>query len=41
MGDVGFEVGRQIDNIDSAEWTLLGTDTASNAQRLRDEGDLG
>jgi hypothetical protein len=32
--DVRFEVGRQIDDIDSAKWTLLWADTAANAERL-------
>jgi hypothetical protein len=40
MGDVGFEISWQIDDVDSAEWTLLRADTASNTQCLGNEGDL-
>jgi len=31
MGDVGFEIGRQIDDIDGSEGALFRTDTTSNA----------
>jgi hypothetical protein len=41
MGNVRFEVSRQIDNIDGTEWALLWTDTASNTKTLGDKGDLG
>ena len=41
VGDLRLEVGWQVDNVDGAEWALLWTDTASNAEGLRDEGDLG
>ena len=41
VGDVRFEISWQIDNVDGAERTFLGTDTASNTQSLRDKGDLG
>lgn len=41
MGDLGFEVGRQIDDVDGAEGTFLGTDTAPYTQALGNEGDLG
>jgi hypothetical protein len=40
MGDVGFEIGWQIDNVDCAEWAFLGADTASNAQSLGNKGDF-
>lgn len=40
VGDLGFEVGRQIDNVDRIEGTFLGTDTTSYAQALRYEGDF-
>lgn len=36
-----FEIGWQIDNVDSSKWALLGTDTASYAKTFGDEGDLG
>lgn len=41
VGDLGFQVGGQIDNVDGAEGTLLGTDTTTNAQALGNKGDLG
>lgn len=41
MGDLGLEVRGQVDDVDGVKRTLLGTDTASDAQALRDEGDLG
>lgn len=41
MGNVRLEIGRQVDDIDRTEWALLRTDTASNAQGLGDEGNLG
>lgn len=41
MGDLGLEIGGQIDNIDRTERTLLGADTASNTQVFGNEGDLG
>lgn len=41
MGYMGLEIGGEVDDIDCAEWTFLGTDTTSYAQRLRYEGDLG
>ena len=36
-----FQVGRQVDHHDGLERALLHADAASNAQLLRDEGDLG
>ena len=41
VGDLRLEVGGQINDVDGVEGALLGTDTASYAQSLRDEGDLG
>lgn len=41
VGDLGFEVGRQVDDVNSTERTFLRTNTTSNAQTLRNEGDLG
>ena len=34
------EVGGQVDDVDGLEGALLDTDTASNAQRLGELGDL-
>jgi hypothetical protein len=34
MCDLGFQVGRQIDDSDSTERALLRTDTTSNTQVL-------
>jgi hypothetical protein len=41
MGDLGLEVGGQVDDVDGVEGAFLGADTASDAEALRDEGDLG
>ena len=41
VGDLGFQVGRQVDDVDGTERTFLGTDTATDTQALGDEGDLG
>lgn len=41
MCDLGLEVGGQVDDVDGVEGAFLRTDTTSNAQALRDEGDLG
>lgn len=41
VGDLRLEVGWQVDNVDGAKWALLWAYTTSNAERLRDEGDLG
>lgn len=41
VGDLGLQVGRQVDDMDSAERTFLGTDTATNAKTFGNEGDLG
>lgn len=40
VGDLGLQVGGQVDNVDGTERTLLGTDTTTNAQALGNEGDL-
>ena len=39
MGDLGLEVGGQVDDGDGIERAFLGTDTTPNAQGLRDVGD--
>ena len=41
VSDLRLEVGWQVDNVDGAEWALLWTDTATNAEGLGDERDLG
>lgn len=41
VGNLGLQVGRQVDDMDSAERTFLGTDTATNAKAFGNEGDLG
>lgn len=41
MGDLGFEICGKIDDSDGAEGAFLGTDSASDTQRLGDEGKLG
>ena len=41
MGDLCLEVGRQVDDVDSAERTFLRADTATDTEALGDEGDLG
>lgn len=41
MGDVRFEVGRQVDDVDCTKRAFLGTDTTSNAETLGDESNLG
>lgn len=40
VGDLGLEVGGQVDNVNGSEWALLGADTTTNAQALGDESDL-
>lgn len=40
VGDLGFQVGGQVDNVNGTERALLWTDTTTNAQLLGDEGDL-
>lgn len=41
MRHLGLEIGGQVDDVDGVEGALLGTDTASDAEPLRDEGNLG
>lgn len=41
VGDLGFQVGGQVDDVNGTERTLLGTDTTTDAKTFRDEGDLG
>jgi hypothetical protein len=41
MRDLGLEVGGQIDDVDGVEGTFLRADTATDAEALRNEGDLG
>ena len=41
VGNLGLQVGRQVDDMDSAEWTFLRADTASNAETFRDKGNFG
>jgi hypothetical protein len=40
VGDLRFKIGRQVDDVDGTERTFFRADTASNAEALRDEGDL-
>ena len=41
VGDLGLQVGGQVDNVNGTEGTFLGADTATNTQALGNEGDLG
>ena len=41
MSDVRLEIGREIDDVDGTERAFLRADTATDAQALGDEGDLG
>lgn len=41
VGDLGLEIGGQVDDVDGVERAFLWADTATDAQALRDEGDLG
>lgn len=41
VGDLGFQVGRQVDDIDRTERAFLGTDTATDTEALGYEGNLG
>lgn len=41
VGDLALEVGGQVDNGNGVEGALLGADTATNTQRLGDEGEAG
>ena len=40
VGDLGLEVGGQVDDVDGVKRALLGADAAPDAQPLRYEGDL-
>ena len=40
VGDLGFEVGGQVDNADGTERTLLWADTASNTQAFGEVGNF-
>ena len=40
VGDLGFEVGGQIDDIDGVKWAFLRTDTTPYAEAFRYEGNL-
>lgn len=40
MGDLAFQVGGQVDDVDGAEWAFLRANTATDAKAFRDEGDL-
>ena len=39
VGDLGLEVGGQVDDGNGAEGAFLGADAAADAERLRDEGE--
>ena len=39
MCNLSLEVGWQVDDVDGIEGTLLGTDTAADAEAFADEGD--
>lgn len=41
VSDLRLEIGGQVDDVDGVKGAFLGADTASNAQALGDEGDLG
>ena len=41
VGDLGLQVGGQVDDVDSTERTLLGANTTTDTQALGDKGDLG
>lgn len=41
MGDLAFQVGRQVDDVNGTERAFLRADTATNTQALGDESDLG
>lgn len=40
MGDLGFQVGGQVDDVNGAKGAFLGADTATNAQSFGDVGDF-
>jgi len=41
VSDLLLQVGGQVDNVDSAKGATLHANTATNAEILRDEGNLG
>lgn len=41
MGDLSLKIGWQVDDIDGAKWTFLGTNAAPNTETLRYESDFG
>lgn len=41
VGDLGFEVGGQVDDGNGVERALLGADTTTNAKTFGDEGNFG
>lgn len=41
VGDLCLEVGWQVDDVDSTEWTFLRADTATDTEALGNEGDFG
>lgn len=41
MRDLGFQVGRQVDDVNSVERTFLRANTATDTKSFRDESDLG
>lgn len=41
VGDLGFQIGGQVDDVNGTERALLRANTTTNAQLLGDEGDLG
>jgi hypothetical protein len=41
VGDLGFEVGRQVDDVDGIEGAFLWADTASDTEALGNEGNFG
>jgi hypothetical protein len=41
VGDLALKVGREVDDGDGTEGALLGADTASDTQTLRDESQAG
>lgn len=40
VGDLGLEICGQIYDVDGPEWAFLYTNTASDTEALRDEGDF-
>jgi hypothetical protein len=40
VGDLGLEVGGQVDDVNGSERAFLGADTTTNAQALGNKGDL-